>query len=76
MNPMRLPNGSRLSCSALVKDQIPPTCAVSLKRLLGRPKGSLNLFIVESDSSIGPIADRSVGSMASDERVEIVNFRW
>jgi len=29
-----LPNGSRLSCSALVKNQIPPTCAVSLKRLL------------------------------------------
>ena len=29
------PNGSRLSCSALVKDQMPPTCAASFKRLLG-----------------------------------------
>jgi hypothetical protein len=29
------PNGPRLSCSALVKNQIPPTCAVSFKRLLG-----------------------------------------
>src|SRR5438093_3342752 len=29
------PNGSRLSCSALVKDQIPPACAVSFQSLLG-----------------------------------------